>query len=182
MHYHVLAVGPRLGADVNGDVDDDAAGAAHQLGLGVRRLLTVQTTQRARGVIEADIRLRDAGIQPMIGEFVGTERTREEAAIVVMRFEVDDHHPCEIGGCVLHSALFPEQVPIDLSGLEQVLNLLQSGVPATIECLRVHRDAVRPSWSRRRSRCSPCCCRRSAPSGRVRWLVRRWSGSCDPTG
>ena len=32
---------------------------------------------------------------------------------------------------------------------------------------------VRPSWSRRRSRCCSCCCRRSAPSGRGRWLVRR---------
>ena len=41
---------------------------------------------------------------------------------------------------------------------------------------------VTPSWTQRRCRCSPCCCRRSAPSGRERWLARRSPGSCDPTG
>ena len=41
---------------------------------------------------------------------------------------------------------------------------------------------VRPSWSRRRCRCWPCCCRRSAPSGRGSWPARRSPGSYDPTG
>ena len=41
---------------------------------------------------------------------------------------------------------------------------------------------VRPSWTRRRCRCWPCCCRRSAPSGRGSWPARRSPGSCDPTG
>ena len=41
---------------------------------------------------------------------------------------------------------------------------------------------VRPSCRRRRSRCWPCCCRRTAPSGRGRWPARRSPGSYDPTG
>jgi hypothetical protein len=47
----------------------------------------------------------------------------------------DDRHPCDISGCVRHSTHLPEQVPVDPSGLEQVLDLLETGVPAAIECL-----------------------------------------------
>ena len=52
----------------------------------------------------------------------------------------------------------------------------------TQSCAGGPRKAVRPSWSRRRSRCCSCCCRRSAPFARGRWPARRSPGSCDPTG
>jgi hypothetical protein len=42
--------------------------------------------------------------------------------------------------------------------------------------------AVRPSWSRRRCPCWPCCCQPIAPSTRARWPARRSPGSYDPTG
>ncbi len=41
-------------------------------------------------------------------------------------------------------------------------------------------DPVRPSWSRRRCRFAPCCCRQPAPSARGRWPARRSPGSYGP--
>ncbi len=43
-------------------------------------------------------------------------------------------------------------------------------------------DPVRPSWSRRRCRFAPCCCRQPAPSARGRWPARRSPGSYGPAG
>jgi hypothetical protein len=64
----------------------------------------MQTSQRAAGVAVGDIRLRDSRNQPVGAEFVGTERTREETAIVAVRFDVDNHHPCDINGREYHSS------------------------------------------------------------------------------
>ena len=65
LHHDVLAVGVRLGPHVDRHVDNRAARTAHQLGLGVRRYLTVQASQRASGVVVGEIRLRDSRNQPV---------------------------------------------------------------------------------------------------------------------
>jgi hypothetical protein len=72
LHHYVLAVGARLGPDINGNIDNRAVGAEHRLGLRVRRRLALQASQRAPSVGVGDVRLRDAGEQSL-AEFVGAE-------------------------------------------------------------------------------------------------------------
>jgi len=68
LHHHVLAVGARLEPDINGNIDNRAAGSGHRLGLRVRRRLAVQASQRAPSVGVGDVRLRDAGEQFDVGD------------------------------------------------------------------------------------------------------------------
>src|SRR6516165_11167762 len=60
--------GLRLGTNLN--IGDGTASAAHQLCLGVRRQLTVQTTQSALGMVERRIHVRDCRIRPAPSETV----------------------------------------------------------------------------------------------------------------
>ena len=84
-----LQVGRALGPQVDDDVDDRAARAADDLRLRLRRKLEVHAAQRARDVVEGDVRLRDHGLQAVVGELVLAERAREEAARVLAPLEVD---------------------------------------------------------------------------------------------
>src|SRR5262249_2940507 len=68
--------------------------------------LPVQAPHRAAGVVEADIRLGDFGNQPVGEEFVRAEGSREEAAMIAMGFDVNDRHPGDTRGRVLHCVSF----------------------------------------------------------------------------
>ena len=65
-------------------------GAAHELGLWRVRRLEVQAAQRAGEVVVRDVALRHGGLESGVDEFVSTERSGEEAAVVGELDEVDE--------------------------------------------------------------------------------------------
>src|SRR5271170_3667151 len=69
----------------NLNVDNGTASAAHQLGLGVRRHLTVQTAQSAQGIVERRIHLRDRGIRPALSELVAQNEHEKTGLLIVRR-------------------------------------------------------------------------------------------------
>jgi hypothetical protein len=75
--------GLRCGANLN--VDNGTAIAAHQLGLGVRRHLTVQTAQSAPGVVERDIHLRDRRFRPALSGLVAHNEHEKTGLLIVRR-------------------------------------------------------------------------------------------------
>src|SRR5574338_816687 len=81
--------GLRLGASIN--VDKGAASAAHQLGLGVRRQLTVQTAQRAPGIVERGIHLRYRGIRPALSKLVAQNEHGKTSLLPVRRWPTRVH-------------------------------------------------------------------------------------------
>ena len=86
----VLEVGRALRAQVDDDVENRAARAAHELRFRRRRILEVHAAQRALASVERDVGLRDDRLEPVLGEFVLAERAREETAVVLAALEVDD--------------------------------------------------------------------------------------------
>ena len=79
----VLEEGRALRAQVDDDVDDRAARAAHELRLRGGRELEVHPAQRALVLVEGDVRLRDHGLETVLLELVLAERAREVAAVVL---------------------------------------------------------------------------------------------------
>ena len=77
----------RLRPQVESDIVDRTADAAHQLGLGMGRFLVVHAAQRAAPQAVGQAGLRDARIQPAGMEFFGAEAAREEPARIRNRLE-----------------------------------------------------------------------------------------------
>ena len=94
----VLQVRRALRAEVDDDVEDRAARAAHELGLGGRRELEVHPAQRALArLLNARFAWAITGSQAVLLELVLAERPREEAAVVLPALEVDDEGAGELG-------------------------------------------------------------------------------------
>src|SRR5581483_10944001 len=66
-----------------------------QLRLGRRGDLVVHAPQRAGAVVDGDVALDDFGPQPVLRHLAGAERTREEAAGVVLLVQLDDECPLQ---------------------------------------------------------------------------------------
>ena len=96
-HHHMLAVGCRIGPNVDRDVHDRAPGAPNSLRFPIRGYLQMQAPQRPRLVVVRDVALHHVGIESVLSEFGGAERPREEAAIVDVWCEVDDRHAVDLG-------------------------------------------------------------------------------------
>ena len=80
-------------AQVDGDIEDRAAHAAHQLRLAVRLGLVVHSAQRSGARVERGVALHDRRIQPARAELLGIERACEPAALVAEQVELDDPRP-----------------------------------------------------------------------------------------
>ena len=91
----VLEIGRALGSEVDDDVDDRAARAAHELRLLSGGELEVHSSKRSLALVEGDVRLRDQGLKPVIGELVLAEGSREKAAVVLPPLEVDDERAAQ---------------------------------------------------------------------------------------
>jgi hypothetical protein len=91
----VLEPGRGARTHVDDDVDDRSGDAAHQLRLGVGGDLEVHATERSRPVVERQVALLDRGVEAGGRELLATERSGEEAAIVLAPVEVDDHDPVD---------------------------------------------------------------------------------------
>ena len=46
--------------------------------------------------VEGDVRLRDNGLQPVLFEFMLTERPREEAATILLSVQVDNERTAQL--------------------------------------------------------------------------------------
>src|SRR5690606_31600033 len=86
----VLEVAGRAGPQVDDDVVDGAARAAHQFRLGSRRHLVVHAAQSALCMVERHVGLCDGRFETMLLELPSAESTGEEAAFVRAFFEFDD--------------------------------------------------------------------------------------------
>src|SRR5216684_2269712 len=84
------SVGRRARADVDDHVENGAAHAADDLGLGVRRLLVVEAAQRAGAAVIGQAFLDDGGGDAMRLELARTPDAREEATLVLLRLELDE--------------------------------------------------------------------------------------------
>ena len=52
--------------------------------------LEVHSSKRSLALVEGDVRLRDQGLEPVVGELVLAEGPREKAPVVLSPLEVDD--------------------------------------------------------------------------------------------
>ena len=99
----VAAVARRVGADVDGDIENGTGEHPDQLGLGVGRDLKVQAAEGAGGGGEGLVVLQEAVGDAVLGELVGAVDLREPAAVVAValrdhpfdrrNFSIDDLHP-----------------------------------------------------------------------------------------
>ena len=86
----VLEIRGALRPEVDDDVDDRAARAPDDLGLGRRRELEVHSAEGAGCAVERHVRLGDHRLQPVALELVLAERAGEVPAVVLTALEVDD--------------------------------------------------------------------------------------------
>jgi hypothetical protein len=98
----VLEKSGRLRSKVDDDVEDRTAARSDQLAFRGWWILEVHSAQRALLAIEADVALGDYGLQPVRGELFLAERPREEAAVVVSSFQIDNEGAFELGFCKYH--------------------------------------------------------------------------------
>ena len=92
-----MAEGRRAGAKIDHDIEDAAAGAADKLHLRMRLALIMHAAQSAAAGIERHAGLRDLRLQPAAPKFLLAIGSREKAAIVRHRLQVDEEHaadPC----------------------------------------------------------------------------------------
>jgi hypothetical protein len=93
----VAEVRRTLRSQVDDDVEHGAAGTADELRLGGRRILEVDAADRAAKPVEADVRLRDDRLQPVLGKLVLAEGAREEPPVVLPSLEIDDKGSLQLG-------------------------------------------------------------------------------------
>ena len=103
----------------------------------------MDAAHRPSGVVVGHVHPRDAGEQAVFGEFVGAEQVREEPAVVAVRFDVDDRHPADVSGRVLHS-----NSPFGIGSSSNCVGHAANHVEANSNP-SVHRSAVRhlPAYS-----------------------------------
>src|SRR5436190_4451400 len=87
------AVGRRIGAQVDGDVEDRASHAAHQLRLTLLRVDAPQYALARTAVVLLD----ELRLDPELSELVGAKGLDEEAAFVAMDIRLDQDDALDLG-------------------------------------------------------------------------------------
>ncbi len=87
---HVLQVGRAFGPQIDDDVEDGAAHAAHELRLRGRRILEMHAADGALAAIVGDVALSDDRLEAMRSELFLAEGASEVAATVLFSIEIDD--------------------------------------------------------------------------------------------
>lgn len=77
-----LAAGGRTGSQIDADVEHSAAKTSDHLHFGVRRILKMQSTQRAGPGTEPRVDLGNSRVKVMTAKLIGAPHPREEAAFV----------------------------------------------------------------------------------------------------
>ena len=143
LHADMPAPRGGLGAQVDHDVEDRARGDPHQLRLRKRRQLKMQPAQRAGLGVERRRGLHHRCRKPDRAEFVATERPGKAPANVGVVVDVDDEGADELGLTEFHDySLPPEELRVNLIGLDQVLEHLQAGERPMVENVVGHLDAL----------------------------------------
>src|SRR5262245_14078676 len=86
-----------LGPEVNNDVEEGTAAAAHYFGLGHWRKLKMHPANGALSFVVGDTGLRDRRLETVRRKLALTKCAREKPAAVVVTFHVDDERPFESG-------------------------------------------------------------------------------------
>src|SRR5258708_9366105 len=90
LHRDGVEASRALRPQVDDDVEDGSPRGAHQLGLGVRRVLEVHPPHRPLRLVEGDVALRDHRVETVLGELLLTERAREKPAVIMAPLEIED--------------------------------------------------------------------------------------------
>ena len=93
----MLEVGLALRPQVDDDVEESAAGAAHELGFGCRRKLEMHAPHRAACLVVGDAGLDKTGFMPCSSNSRRAKAAGEKTSFVLAPFQLDDEGACEFG-------------------------------------------------------------------------------------
>ena len=101
----MLEVGLALRPQVDDDVEEGAAGAAHELGFRGRRKLEMHAAHGALVPILGDAGLGNERLHAALFEFLSAKAAGKEASLVLASFQLDDEGAFELGLGEDHGAL-----------------------------------------------------------------------------